>query len=329
MKQALLFILLFSCAFACNIGSSKTNSQVASADDISSADAIISSIPFNVDSAYNCIKAQVAFGVRSPGSPGHQSCGDWLISQMQGWGYSVQEQFFTGQDYHNKPIKGRNIIASLFPDKPKRLLLMAHWDTRAVADEDSDPKRREEAIEGADDGGSGVGVLLELARQFSLKAPNIGLDFLFFDLEDGGHSGDNDSWCLGSQYWSKNPHKANYTAQGGILLDMVGARDARFHWEAYSRSYAAPLLMELWGIAKSLGHIRYFPHSPGGTMVDDHVPVIENLGIPCVDIINYSNEGNRDGFGKHWHTHKDNMSIIDKATLQAVGETVVTYIYKL
>lgn len=329
MKKSIILSLLLPCLLACNTSNSQANGQNTPADEISSAGAVLSSAPFEADSAYHYIKTQVDFGVRTPGSPGHRACGDWIVKQLKAWGYTLTEQNFPGKDYYGKAVTGRNIIASIQPEASQRLLLMAHWDTRQVADEDSDPQKQKVAIQGADDGGSGVGVLMELARQFSLNPPRVGIDIVLFDLEDGGHSGDNDSWCLGSQYWSKHPHTADYTAKGGILLDMVGARDARFHWEAYSRSYAAPLMHELWGIAKELGHIKYFPHSEGGAMVDDHIPVIENLGIPSVDIINYSYEGGREGFGKHWHTQADNMSIIDKATLQAVGQTIASYIYKL
>lgn len=327
MKKLLTLSLVISLLFSCNLSGKQTTTTVDTTGQASSEINMVSA-PFNVDSAYSYIQTQVNFGARVPGSTGHQVCGDWLVSKLEGWGYTVTEQSFPGKDYHGANITGRNIIASLNSNNPKRMLLMAHWDTRVVADEETSPSLRTRAIQGADDGGSGVGILLELARQWSLKNPQIGLDIILFDLEDGGHSGDSNSWCLGSQYWASTPHTPNYHAEGGILLDMVGAKDARFHWESYSRSHAAPLLMELWDLAKQLGYIEYFPHSEGGGVTDDHIPVIDKLGIPCIDIINFSYDNGRQGFGAHWHTHKDNMSIIDKATLQAVGETVATYIDK-
>lgn len=324
MKYTLIASLALGSALltSCTGGQSKAT-ETTEVDETS-----LSSAPFVADSAYQYIKEQVAFGVRTPGSTGHKLCGDWIHNKLSSWGYNVISQSFPGKDYFGKQLDGHNIIASLSPDKAERILLMAHWDTRPVADEDSDAKQREQAIDGADDGASGVAVLLELARQWSAKQPNVGIDIILFDQEDGGHSGQDNSWCLGSQYWSKNPHVKDYTAKAGILLDMVGARGAKFHWESYSKAYAAPLLTELWAVAKDLGHISYFPQSEGGAVIDDHVPVIENRGIPCVDIVNFSIEGNRQGFGEHWHTSKDNISIIDKATLQAVGETVATYISK-
>lgn len=328
MKKLLALSLTGSLLLSCNLSGKQTTNKADTTEQTTSEASIVSA-PFDVDSAYHYIQTQVDFGVRTPGSTGHQACGDWLVSKFKGWGYNVIEQSFPGKDYYGKDIKGRNIIASLNLDAPKRMLLMAHWDTRAVADEDQDSDRRKQAIQGADDGGSGVGVLLELARSWSIKAPQVGIDIILFDLEDGGHNGDNNSWCLGSQYWASNPHVKDYRAEGGILLDMVGGKNARFHWESYSRSHAAPLLMELWDLAKQLGHINYFPQSEGGGVTDDHIPVIDKLDIPCVDIINFSFDNGRQGFGSHWHTHNDNMSIIDKASLQAVGQTVATYIDKL
>lgn len=302
------------------------NSRNTTESSVTTSEQQVVSAPFSVDSAYLYLQTQVAFGPRTPGSQAHKTCGDWLVTTMKRWGYTVQEQVFLGKDFHGQEVKGRNIISSLSPEKSERILLMAHWDTRVVADQDSDATHRSQPIDGADDGASGVGTLLELARQWSLQAPRVGIDIIFFDLEDGGHSGDNYSWCLGSQYWAKHPHTPNYTAKAGILLDMVGARGAKFHWEDYSKTYAAPLLMDVWETAKEIGHASYFPNSLGGSVMDDHVPVIEHRHIPTIDIVNFSIDGERTGFGAHWHTQQDNMSIIDKATLQAVGQTVATYI---
>lgn len=324
MKYILSLSLATALLFSCHSGGQASSS----ATDTTSV-SMATPAPFDADSAYSYIRQQVEMGVRTPGSAGHRACGDWIVARLKGYGFEVQEQFFPGKTYSGEAIEGRNIIASLNPSNSQRLLLMAHWDTRAVADEDANGARREQAIEGADDGASGVAVLLELARQWQITPPSVGIDIIFFDLEDGGHSGDTDSWCLGSQYWAQNPHTKPYKAEGGILLDMVGARGARFHWELYSKQYAAPLLSELWSLAQGLGHGEYFKQSEGGALIDDHLPVMKYLGIPCVDIINYSESNGREGFGSHWHTHEDKLSIIDKATLNAVGQTVATYVQSL
>lgn len=304
------------------IGSCTSTNTHGSASAIS-AEEVIASAPFSADSAYRYIAEQVAFGPRVPGSTAHIQCADWIGSKLRSWGYTVVEQRFPGQDYYGKLVEGRNIIAYLSPSSQDKVLLMAHWDTRAIADFDQDPSRRGQPILGADDGGSGVGVLLEIARQNALLPHPLGVDFIFFDLEDGGNSGDNDSWCLGSQYWAKNPHLPDYKADYAILLDMVGSKGAKFHWEGYSKVYAAPIMYKIWQKATSLGWGKYFINSDGGDMVDDHVPVIKHRGIPAVDIINYDSNNSK-GFGDHWHTHGDNLNIIDKETLRAVGETIST-----
>lgn len=324
------YIKVFSCvlplsltlgAMACSSTEhQKSNQTTAPAPE----QEVVQSSRFDADSAYRFVSEQVAFGSRMPGSEGHRRCGDWIVSHLKRWGYNVIEQTFSGKDYFGKSVTGRNIIATMDADAPERVLLMAHWDTRAVADYDPSANRRSEPILGADDGGSGVGVLLEIAREHSQSSTRgVELDFVFFDLEDGGNSRDNDSWCLGAQYWSKHPHKTDYKARYGILLDMVGAKDAKFYWEGYSKAYASPILFKLWDTARSLGWGNYFVSADGGEMVDDHVPVIKYRGIPSVDIINYS-PNRTNGFGEHWHTHGDNLNIISKTTLQAVGESVTS-----
>lgn len=279
--------------------------------------------PFDADSAYSYIVHQVSAGPRVPGTAGHRATGDWIVAKLREWGYTVVEQPVDGTSYHGAPVRGRNIIATLAPEAEERVLLMAHWDTRAVADQDPTASRREHPIDGADDGGSGTAVLLELARQWRMVELSVGVDFVFFDLEDGGQSGDDDSWCQGSRHWAQSPHREGYRAKYGILLDMVGARGARFYWEYYSYRYGAPILRELWDVARELGYSDYFVAGHGAGIVDDHVPVNIYREIPSVDVVNFDPRGQ---FGKHWHTHADNLDNIDRATLRAVGETVATLI---
>lgn len=282
---------------------------------------------FDADSAYHFIERQVALGPRVPGSEAHRQIGQWIVSKLSSWGYTTIEQSVSGLGVHGETVSGKNIIATLTPEyssaKP-RILLMAHWDTRAVADHDPSPSKRSQPILGADDGGSGVAVLLELARRWRDRSDlDVAIDFIFFDLEDGGQSGSDEGWCQGSTHWAQHPHVANYKAEYAILLDMVGAKDARFYWEYHSKRHAAPIMRELWDTARKLGWQRYFVSRDGAAALDDHLPVIEHRGIPAVDVINFSAEGE---FGKHWHTHADNLDVISKETLQAVGETVATMI---
>jgi len=225
-----------------------------------------------------------------------------------------------------------NIIASYNPQATKRILLAAHWDSRRIADKDTD--RLDEPIDGANDGASGVGVLLEIARSIGSQElkPDVGIDIILFDGEDDGEpefagSRDNSQiwWCLGSQYWSKNKHEPNYMAYYGILVDLVGAKGARFFREGYSRQYASGILKKVWDNAAQIGQGDFFVNRDSPEILDDHVFVNGNANIPMIDIIEFSPDY---GFGHYHHTHTDDMEIIDRRTLQAVGETVLFTIYQ-
>lgn len=282
---------------------------------------------FNADSAYEYIRQQVAFGPRVPNSKEHVACAQYLFDKLKASTPNVVEQKGVVTTYDDVRLNIRNYIASFNPDKKNRVLLFAHWDTRPWADQDSDRER--EPIDGADDGASGVGVLLEIARQLSAKAPAIGVDIAFFDAEDWGAKGggpeSEDSYALGTQYWTRQPHIANYTANYGILLDMVGARNAQFRLEGFSSEQALYVVDKIWKSAAALGYSNYFLLEQGGYVTDDHVYVIR-YGIPSIDIIN-SDKTTRSGFAPHWHTHQDSLSIIDPLTLKAVGQTLLEVIY--
>jgi len=288
---------------------------------------------FDADSAYSFIDKQVSFGPRVPNTPQHVACGDYLVGELKRFGADLKEQKAVLTAYNGTKLNARNIIASYGLDKKNRILLFAHWDTRPYADHDSNPDNHNKPILGANDAGSGVGVLLEVARIIQSQTPEVGVDIIFFDAEDYGaphfleNQPEGEWWCLGSQYWSKNPHVADYKAKFGILLDMVGAADATFYREYYSKRYAASIIEKVWSTARQLGYGRYFISKDGGGVTDDHVPVNENMRIPSIDIIDYKLDANH-GFFPQWHTVKDDMSIINKETLKAVGQTILEVIYK-
>ena len=287
-------------------------------------------IEFSADSAYRYIAEQVAFGPRTPGSKAHQDCGDYLYTKMQSFGAQVQEQKADITTWDGKTFPMRNIIASYLPEKQERVLLFAHWDCRPWSDMESDAKERMKAVLGANDGASGVGVLMEIARQLGKQNQlPIGVDIIFFDLEDYGvpdwERDVKNSWCLGSQYWAKHPHKNAYNARYGILLDMVGTKNACFMWELFSKHYASQALYKVWNQAQTLGYGQYFIQGDGGVLTDDHLYINTLAGIPSIDIIDY--DESRGGFFEGWHTQHDDMRHIDKATLQAVGHTVLSVLY--
>ena len=285
---------------------------------------------FNSDSAYYFVEKQVSFGPRVISSKGWKNCAIWLDKKFKTYTQNViiQEAPITTYDRKNHTLK--NIIASFSPEKNNRISLFAHWDSRHIADHDI--KDQKSPILGANDGGSGVGVLLEIARNFRNKRPKIGVDIILFDAEDYGQPENSkfpvmqDSWCLGSQYWSNNPHIPNYFSRYGILLDMVGAKDATFRHEEISRYFGSAILRKIWQKAHFLGFGNHFVFENAKQIVDDHYYINTITGIPTIDIIEYD-PATASNFNKHWHTHKDNMDNIDKNTLDAVGRTLMEVIY--
>ena len=291
---------------------------------------------FNADSAYAYIAAQVAFGTRVPGTPTHAACADYLASEMTRHGAQVIRQQARVTAYDGTVLPITNIIASFNPEAQTRILLCAHWDTRPWADHDPNAANHHTPILGANDGASGVGVLLEIARLIGRDTLSIGIDLILFDAEDYGTPHweseevrlreDNDlTWCLGSQYWAANPHKPNYTARYGILLDMVGAENTIFCKEGFSMEYAAPIVEKVWSAAAANGYSHLFRNQLGGYVTDDHLPVNRRAGIPCINIIGSDPTGR--GFHSVWHTVKDDMTCIDPTILQAVGHTLLTVLY--
>ncbi len=287
---------------------------------------------FNADSAYLFIQKQLAFGPRVPNTKAHKECGNWLVSILAKYNFTVTQQKTGLRAFDGTMLDSRNIIGSLNPDSRSRILLCSHWDSRPWADHDPDPANQKKPVPAANDGASGVAVLLEAARLMSISNPGIGVDIVLFDAEDYGEPQDyqgsyQDAWALGSQYWSRNPHTPGYTARFGILLDMVGAKGAVFAQEAYSRYYAPNIVRKVWETAERIGYGNYFIKNNVGQVIDDHLYVNENLRVPTVDIIDYSDEREK-GFFDYWHTTGDDIDKISKETLKAVGQTVITVVYE-
>ncbi|MEM1119074.1 MAG: M28 family peptidase [Bacteroidota bacterium] len=287
------------------------------------------SIPrFNRDSAYSFVAKQVAFGPRVPNTEAHQATKKWLVNQLKAHGADVIEQDFKATAYTGTVLNSTNIIGQYNPKAKKRIVLAAHWDSRHITDHDPDESKRDLHVDGADDGASGVGVLLEVARHLETLPEYMGVDIVFFDSEDYGNpeGGDNYSWCLGSQYWSKNLHVSGYKAKFGILLDMVGAKNPRFRKDDVSLRYAPDIVNKVWKLAKEMGHSSYFSDEIVTGILDDHFMVNSIAGIKMIDIINTPNNDSP-VFVKHWHTTNDGMSNINKRTLGAVGQVVLAVVY--
>ena len=332
----LLALLLAGCGGATKNETAKVPAVgTVSHDDTAKTVEPVAIVPiFDADSAYSFVARQVAFGPRVPGTATHRKCGDYLVEKLCSYGADVVTQDVDLKAYNGDVLKARNIIAQFQPQKQERIMLCAHWDTRPWADSDPDKANHYKPLPGANDGGSGVGVLLEIARQLSMNPTKVGVDIIFFDAEDYGlhendvekYSGNRHSWALGSQYWAYFPHVAGYNPRYGILLDIVGAPGSVFHHEYYSTYFAPGVVRNVWEWAHKAGYSDYFVNEEGGAITDDHFYVNSTAGIPCIDIINCDPES-PNGFGPHHHTMKDDMDWIDAATLKAVGQTVLTVIY--
>ena len=324
----ILYIALLACSLA---ACSQARNQQKENTTVSQAVPQTNTPAFDADSAYTYVENQVKFGPRVPNTQAHKDCGNYLASELKRFGAKVYEQEATLTAYDNTGLEAKNIIGSYNPDNDKRILLFAHWDSRPYSDHDPDPANHRKAIDGADDGASGVGALLEIARLIGQNDPGIGIDIIFFDAEDYGtpefvNDYKADTWCLGTQFWTKNPHVPNYRADFGILLDMVGAKNASFFKEGTSLRKAPDIVDMVWRTARDLGYGKFFINAAGSSIVDDHQYVIEGRNIPCIDIINTDPESDH-GFGWYWHTQKDNMDNINRETLKAVGQTVLEVIY--
>jgi hypothetical protein len=335
-KAHILFIKIFIFFLPVIISGCKTDSQLEREKESDIIEKQIVRVPiFNEDSAYYFIERQVEFGPRIPNTPPHFQTADYLIARLEGYSAEVIVQEFQETAYDGSILNLKNIIASFYPDLTRRILLAAHWDTRPFADKDELNPRK--TFDGANDGGSGVGVLLEIARVLSTVRPyNAGVDIILFDGEDYGepefYEGNNTNtdrihWCLGSQYWSKNKHKKNYIAYYGILLDMVGAKGATFYKEGGSMQYAKKIVEKVWEAGHISGYNKYFINHTSPGITDDHVFVNVDGKIPMINIVEYNPNSKDSYFGPYHHTQEDNMELIDKTTLKAVGQTLIYMIF--
>ncbi len=284
---------------------------------------------FNADSAYAFIETQLAFGPRVPTTNGHLACGNYLVDYLSGKGFKVTEQFDSVVGYDQRIFPLRNIIASSDTANPKRLALCAHWDSRPYTDQATE--RQTDSLVGANDNASGVAILLEVARCISSKSPDVGVDIVLFDMEDQGRpafetssDADDHGYCLGSKHWANNFN--GVLPKYAVLFDMVGARDAVFTLEGVSMLHAKDVMYKVWDMGHQLGYSGYFQYNRTRPIYDDHKYVNEILQVPCIDIIQHDATTST-GFGTFWHTHEDNLELIDTKTLEAVGQTITQVVY--
>ena len=288
---------------------------------------------FIADSAMAYCQAQCDFGPRTMNSKAHDLCEEWIINKFKGFGLEVETQKADLTGWDGTKLHSTNIIARFNPQAERRILICAHWDSRPWADNDPDSTNWHKPVLAANDGASGVGVMLEVARLLQNDTTlAIGVDLVCFDAEDYGtpqwaekNEDSENTWALGAQYWAKNLPE-NYKPQFGILLDMVGGQGAKIYQEQNSIRYAASIVDKVWSAARHAGFSSVFANEVGGGVTDDHIPVNE-AGIPTVDIIPFYPDCRQSSFGPTWHTINDDMEHLDINTLKAVGQTLIQVIY--
>ena len=323
-------VTLTACS-SCSNATTGTTSQ-PSASNTQKQEAKTSRPTFQADSAYHYIAQQLDFGPRVPGSEAQQQTAAWLESELKRHGAEVSVQRTTAKAYDGKQLPVINLLGRIHPEAKMHVLLMSHWDSRHVADHDADPDKRNQPVPAANDGASGVGVLLEIARLASQQLPQVGIDIFLTDVEDYGApedwkgSHDEKWWAMGTQAWCKQMRNESYRAEYGILLDMVGAEDATFYREYYSERYASAYVDQVWRTASNLGYNDLFRNQRGGGITDDHVFVNQMLGVPTLDIIDTRLDD--DGtFFPYWHTTEDTLDKISTETLRKVGEVLVALLW--
>jgi len=331
----------FLALVACALVTAACDDKKSSSSETTQTQTKMAAAPtFSGDSAYAFVEKQIAIGPRVPNTPAHVRGGDYIVATLKSYGVEVIEQPFSVKGWDGITVNGRNIIGVINPKAEKRLIFSSHWDSRRFSDQDSLEVNHKKPVPAANDGASGVAVLLEMARviQQAKDKPTVGVDLIFFDAEDWGNGekavGDKEAghpdidyvgFCLGSRYWAKNPHKPGYTAYYGVLLDMVGAKGATFLKEGYSMQFAPSVAQTIWSTASQLGYSQYFVDKNGGPITDDHLAPNTIAKIPMIDIIHLNAMSG--GFFPDWHTAEDDMRNIDPNTLKAVGQTLVQAVY--
>ncbi len=280
--------------------------------------------PFDGEAALELVETQVAFGPRVPGTPGHAAQLDWMLARLDTLADAVEADTFRHETAAGEELLLTNVVARFRPLEGRRIVLLAHWDTRPTSDEAVDPALRDVPVPGANDGASGTAVLLELARVFHEQPPPLGVDLLFLDGEDYGP--DTTDMFLGAKRYAGRLPPAEETGSGrpiyGVLLDMVGDADPRFPVEGYSAQFANVVVRKVWRAAERLGYEEYFPDRVGRDLTDDHVPLIE-AGLPTANVIDFT-YGPGNGY---WHTPEDTPDKLSAATLDAVGEVMAELVY--
>lgn len=268
---------------------------------------------FNGAAAYEYVAVQMRFGVRVPNTPGHRNAGNWIEERLRLTADSVEVQSFLHVTTEGDTLELRNFIARFRPGDPNRILFMAHWDTRPTADKSLNIGHQMLPVPGANDGGSGVALLLGVADALDLVPPGLGVDLVFVDGEDYGDFSQDVDVLIGSRYFAANL-LAGYQPLFGVLFDMIGDTDLQIYQEGNSVSGAPEVVDRVWRAAAEMGYSRTFVPSLRAPIMDDHVPLLE-AGIRMIDVIDIDYS--------YWHTTEDTIDKVSAESLQIVGDVAM------
>ncbi|HAB89069.1 MAG TPA: peptidase [Bacteroidetes bacterium] len=319
------FIVIICCLAACQSDLDKKISQLQDVELTNPE------IPFNRDSALSFVAKQVDFGPRVPNLPSHSNCADYLINKLSSYGLSVKVQEAEVENFRGDSLSLRNIIAQYQPQHKTRIALICHWDTRPYADRETDFAQQKMLPDGANDGGSGTAIMLEIARLTQKTDVDLGIDFFFFDGEETGppeydtsYAQTMNSYCLGSQYYCENP-LLNMHQEVGVLLDIVGGQKAKFTLEHHSVNQAYQPMLTFWALGHNLGFGQYFLEEKTRFVGnDDHVELHKCSDVPIFALMEY--DDSRQSYNTHQHKMSDNIENVSKESLYRVGGTLWYYL---
>jgi Zn-dependent M28 family amino/carboxypeptidase len=271
---------------------------------------------FDGEAALGYVERQLAFGPRVPNTEGHRSAGDWILEQLRQRTDSVEVQPFTHVTQSGDTLLLRNFIGRFRPESTDRVLYMAHWDTRPVADKAANLGQQRLPVPGANDGASGVALLLAVADALRHIPPAFGVDLVFVDGEDYGDFSAGDDVLIGSRHYAEQLDGTQLPLFA-VIWDMIGDRDLRLYQEGYSASRAPEVVERVWRQAADLGYGGVFRPTVGYTVIDDHVP-LQEIGVRAIDVIDFEFPA--------WHTTDDTIDKVSAESLQIVGEVAVALV---
>jgi glutaminyl-peptide cyclotransferase len=275
---------------------------------------------FDGNAAYNYAKAQFDFGPRVPGTPAAKQAGDWIIRQMSARADTVIVQSFTHTTADGKKLPMRNILARFRPELTERILYLTHWDSRPVSESAATDAEKKMPVPGANDGASGVGLLVALADVLKKTPPGVGVDLLFTDGEDYGQFGPPEvDVLIGSKYFASHLPSPGYKPLYGVLWDMIGDKDLRIPYEMNSFQQAPEVVSRVWQTAADMGYGNIFVQESGGAINDDHMPLLAT-GMRVIDVIDLE-------YPPH-HTPQDTMDKISAKSLAIVGDVATALIMR-